>query len=727
MTMILKKVILSNISSYEGYNEFNFSVTDDKNVILIGGKNGAGKTSLFNAIKLGLYGPLNYNYQNAHSQYLAKIKDVINKKAFTREKVNAYIVIGFEYIQEREKVDYEITRSWKYVNQKIVENYEVKQNGSVLNEEQILYFENFLQTILPPHLFSLFFFDGEELSDIFVGSRFSHYIKEAFLVLCNFDSFELIRKYCQNYVSRNNASGEAEKLSKEYEAAIDNCEQEMKRLDLMKLDLVSAEHELQKLLTEKEETQNTFRNQGGLSEEEKQALQVTLKQHETIKEDTSYVIRSFLEEMHPFLMLKDLALDINKQIDAERHYYLQESTNKYLQQANIQATILDALTQVARTKLSSDELSIASYKIQEQLLEESSLPSEFTFIQKLSREDEGRVVSIIEKVVNYDTNLILDAIETRKKSQHITAELNEKLRSSMPEDVVNEYIQDMERINNLIIEKEKEITGLNHSIEHLAEEITKLDLEKQRLNTLLKDASQGENIYKLTNSMSTMLTEFLERSSLSKINRLKTYFMENFTLLFRKKNFIDDIEIDTNFNINVYRKRSFDYDELGQLIINLGETEFIKFVGPKSIILLRKQLNLASDATITRIRERLQSEIFFHQTLDIYERINIQQLSKGEKQVYVLSLYWALIRLSSHQVPFVIDTPYARIDTEHRENITKEFLPSIGHQVIILSTNEEINKTYYNMLKPHIAQEYLLVFDTKEKKTEIQNQYFYEV
>lgn len=725
--MILKKVILSNISSYEGYNEFNFEVTDDKNVILIGGKNGAGKTSLFNAIKLGLYGPLNYNYQNAHAQYLAKVKDVINKKAFTKEEVNAYIVIGFEYIQEREKVDYEIVRSWKYVNQKIVENYEVKQNGNVLNKEQLLYFENFLQTILPPHLFSLFFFDGEELSDIFVGSRFNHYIKEAFLILCNFDSFELIRKYCQNYVSRNNASSETEKLSKEYETAIDNYEQELKRLDLMKLDLVSAEHELEKLITEKEDLQNAFKNQGGLSEEEKQELQLTIKKHEAIKEDTSYIIRSFLEEMHPFLMLKDLALDISKQIDIEHYYHLQESTSKYLQQKNIQASILETLNQIAHTKLSPDERSAVAYKIQEQLLLESAVPSDFTFIQKLSREDEGRVLSTVEKVTQYDTNVILEAIQTRKNSQHVTAELNEKLRRSMPEDIVTEYIQNLERINNLILEKEKEITSLNHSIEHLTEELTKLDLEKQRLNTLLKDASQGENIYKLTNSMSAMLNEFLEKSSISKINKLRTYFMENFTLLFRKKNFIDDIEIDTNFNINVYRKRCFEYDELAQLITNLGDAEFTKFVGPKSIVILRNQLKLDSNASITTIRARLQSEIFFHQTLDIYERVNLQQLSKGEKQVYVLSLYWALIRLSSHQVPFVIDTPYARIDTEHRENITKEFLPKIGHQVIILSTNEEINKTYYDMLKPHIAQEYLLVFDTKEKKTEIQNQYFYEV
>ena len=725
--MILKKLILSNISSYEGYNEFNFSVTDDKNVILIGGKNGAGKTSLFNAIKLGLYGPLNYNYQNAHSQYLSKIKEIINRKAFTKEEVNAYIVIGFEYINEREKVYYEIKRSWKYVHQKIVEDYEVKQNDHILNEEELLYFENFLQTILPPHLFSLFFFDGEELSDIFVGSRFSSYIKEAFLVLCNFDSFELIRKYCQNYVSRNNSSGETDKLAKQYESIIDTYEQHTKHLDLTKLNLVTAEHELEKLITEKEEITNTFKNQGGLSEEEKQSLQATIKQHESIKEDTTYLIRGFLEEMHPLLMLKDLASNIKCQLETERTYHSKQSTATYLENESIQESILDTLQEIAHSKFTTDELSTISSLIQSKLIKDIGISKDFSLIQNLSHEDEGRVSTVIDKVENYDIELIFDAIDTRKKSQQITAELNEKLRSSMPEDIVAEYVENLERINTLILTQERTIAQLTHSIESLTEELSTLETEKQRLNTLLKEASQGENIYKLTNAMSTMLNNFLQKSSIAKINKLREYFMENFSTLFRKKNFIDDIEIDTNFNVTVYRKRSFEYDELRKLIANLGEVEFSKYVGPKSMVLLRQHLNLEANASISQIDKALSEVIFFHQTADIYERINLQQLSKGEKQIYVLSLYWALIRLSSHEVPFIIDTPYARIDTEHRENITTKFLPNIGQQVIILSTNEEINETYYNMLKPHIAQEYLLVFDAKEKTTDIRNQYFYEV
>lgn len=71
--MELKRVELYNFSSYAGKSTFDFSTSKDKNIILIGGNNGAGKTSLFTAIKLALYGPLCFRYQGKNAQYSARI------------------------------------------------------------------------------------------------------------------------------------------------------------------------------------------------------------------------------------------------------------------------------------------------------------------------------------------------------------------------------------------------------------------------------------------------------------------------------------------------------------------------------------------------------------------------------------------------------------------------------------------------------------------------------
>ena len=77
--MKIDRIVLYNFNSFEGLNEFDFSNTsEDKNIILIGGKNGAGKTSLFTAIKIALYGPLAFGYVGVNTHYIAKIKEFIN-------------------------------------------------------------------------------------------------------------------------------------------------------------------------------------------------------------------------------------------------------------------------------------------------------------------------------------------------------------------------------------------------------------------------------------------------------------------------------------------------------------------------------------------------------------------------------------------------------------------------------------------------------------------------
>jgi DNA sulfur modification protein DndD len=86
-----------------------------------------------------------------------------------------------------------------------------------------------------------------------------------------------------------------------------------------------------------------------------------------------------------------------------------------------------------------------------------------------------------------------------------------------------------------------------------------------------------------------------------------------------------------------------------------------------------------------------------------------------------------MIQISEKEIPFIIDTPYARIDANHREEISRKFFPNISGQVIILSTDEEITEEYYRILKKYIAKEYLLSNHQDDNRTTIENRYFFEV
>ena len=99
-------------------------------------------------------------------------------------------------------------------------------------------------------------------------------------------------------------------------------------------------------------------------------------------------------------------------------------------------------------------------------------------------------------------------------------------------------------------------------------------------------------------------------------------------------------------------------------------------------------------------------------------------MSEGEKQLFATSILWGLAKTSGRSLPFIIDTPLARLDVEHRDNLVDEFFPSASHQTIILSTDSEITKPYYEKLEPFISHSYSLDYDKQERCAKIHNKYF---
>ena len=72
----------------------------------------------------------------------------------------------------------------------------------------------------------------------------------------------------------------------------------------------------------------------------------------------------------------------------------------------------------------------------------------------------------------------------------------------------------------------------------------------------------------------------------------------------------------------------------------------------------------------------------------------------------------------------IIDTPLSRLDSVHRKALIKTYFPKASDQTIILSTDSEINETYYGMLKKSIGNEYTLEYNDQTKNTTIVRGYF---
>lgn len=106
------------------------------------------------------------------------------------------------------------------------------------------------------------------------------------------------------------------------------------------------------------------------------------------------------------------------------------------------------------------------------------------------------------------------------------------------------------------------------------------------------------------------------------------------------------------------------------------------------------------------------------------EYLEKSTLSAGEKQILLLSIIWSIFKCSGRKVPFIYDTLLGRLDKTHKASILKDFIPNTGRQAIVLSTDTEIDELHYNLLKNHIAKEYMLDFDVEKNSTKIHNKYF---
>jgi DNA sulfur modification protein DndD len=102
-----------------------------------------------------------------------------------------------------------------------------------------------------------------------------------------------------------------------------------------------------------------------------------------------------------------------------------------------------------------------------------------------------------------------------------------------------------------------------------------------------------------------------------------------------------------------------------------------------------------------------------------------ERLSAGERQLLATSILWGLAKASGRPLPTIIDTPLGRLDSSHRRHLLERYFPVASHQVILLSTDKEIDEASLHHLKRFIGRSYELRFDETSRSTTITDGYFW--
>jgi len=708
--MKINKIELYNIGSYEGYNVFDINGQSEKGKIsVIGGKNGAGKTTLFSSIKLCLYGHKEAGYQAINTWYKNSIRKLINDKSKLENNANAYVKINLSIFNGQDWDKYELCRSWK-LNSPVFEEFSVNRNNVDLSTEEIVDFDNYLLNIIPPELFEFYFFDGEQIADFFLEEGNSAKLKKAFLILCGYDTFDIMYR---NFKRISKGTTENNTALQEYLEAEDALGQVEKKLFKCKGKITELNDEIINTDTALIGLENSFKSSGGVSLEEWNEKLSDIKNEERIREEKNAWIKAAVNDIIPYIILKpqleELFEQMKKEQELEKNETLMEVANTVLPE-----TLLEAKSNFSEIseELMKEIITLFKARISKKDNEEQR-------ILYLSKDEYQILFKDVTTMIEYSPDDIIKCRNEIKKSIQRTQKKRDEIEKSNISQIDN-YLKNKENL----IKKKQEIIDLRAELfeeqKQLEEEITGLKNRYKQAEKALDKFLKDESISDLTTKSILFLDTLQRRLYETEIKKVEKLFMIKMNELMRKEKFISDIFIDESFNIHVYKQVRIESKGVCNKIKQTSIDSYIEEFGNVHCN------DILSVSKCSSLDEFVSKYAKSDKVFDVVLEFDKSTMSKGEKQVFIMALYWAIMQLCNKEVPFIIDTPFARIDTEHRAHITEYFFKELSGQVLIFSTDEEITPEHMHVIGDDLQSKFLIENIDNKKTVITANRYFGE-
>ena len=693
--MKINNIILHNFGSYEGTTEFDTRPCNGRNIVLIGGKNGAGKTTLFTAMRLCLYGYKSMGYKNPNSFYNRAVVKLINNTAKITKPTTAFVTMCIELNNGQGMDSFSLTRKWE-MNESLIETFSVLKNGADLSADEIADFEKYVVSLIPPELFNLYFFDGEKIADFFMNEGSNTRIKDAFLTLCGYDTFDIMRKNFKRiragiptsapaldeYIVAKDALAAAESLYHGLTDRLKGC--------------VDAIADCEATLDAEEKE---YHQKGGITEEEWNQKLYTLKEEEKKRETYNALLKKWANDVIPFIMLRKQILSLKEQMENENQALKYTYFCEVLNSPAVQALVKDKLAEI-------DSAAFADFGTEKEP------------ILNLSFEQNSLILAQINTILSFEQ----DKVEKCKKAIKRSLNLSAKIRKEIDSSSITSVQEYMKRRAQLFEEKSALLVQRVELEQKLVAQKEALALAEQQLGkvqTRLEEELKKASINDISARAIVMLDKLQEILYRRQIDKVENCFRKEIRTLMRKSHFIDDIYIDDNFNTHIYRTEKVSIEKIRKALKTNTEEQLLAFWGAKAIQTLYRKANSNAYNDMCKHFETVDIK-----SLSLQIEIDKASLSNGEKQIFIMALYYSLVSLCNLELPFVIDTPFARIDTEHRHNISKYFFSELKGQVFILSTNEEINSSHVQILEDKIAATYMLENSDNKRTVVVKNSYF---
>jgi DNA sulfur modification protein DndD len=659
--VIFDEVALNNFGVYAGPHSVWLSPpSHNKPVVLIGGLNGGGKSTLLDAIQLALYGRRARCSNRGNLAYDEYLRRSIHRKA-SPEK-GASVELQFRIRSEGAEHTYRIRRTWALSAADLNERVEVIRDGEpnrVLTE----IWPELVEEFIPVGISHLFLFDGEKIEGFADLENSTQLLSKAVHSLLGLDLVDKLSTDLAVLQGRKRMAlkGDAERHQAE------RAEAEISALEQLREDLVqqraAKQNDLDRQQKRLREVEARFQDEGGLLFENRKKLtderdSVQSKLHRVESE-----LRELASGIAPLLLVRNLLPAIYQQARDEESANQAKVVNRILIERDAR------MLEEARTSSTPKAVLMALKKFITEDQKQRAKTADTPCYLNLTDEARNSLRGVVET----------EALGEAGEEVYRLLRLNDELQTRL-EELERQLagVPDEAALAPLVGERQSAQEAVNEMRVALAA----IDLEIARV---IRDRDR-----KKAEWLSQAEKTLQKRLETDDLNRMLTHTQ-------RVQQTLD------KFRVAVLERH---VNRVSQLILD----SFCQ--------LLRKQ-SLVSNLKIN------PSDFSIELTGDGGKPLSPDRLSAGERQLLAVSMLWGLARAAGRPLPAVIDTPLGRLDASHRINLIEKYFPYASHQVILLSTDEEIDQKYYDKLKPWVGHAYRLAFDDAAGATHVENGYFW--
>ncbi len=547
--MIFLELVLQNFGPYGGRQVINLDPEADKNprpIILLGGMNGGGKTTLMDAIRLALYGHRAQCSTRGNLSYTDFLNQCVNSHTDPVEKTRVELV--FEHIENDKPVKYRVVRTWTKNPKDGKDTLGILDANEWLDSALVNIWDEYIENLLPLGISNLFLFDGEQVKELAEQEVPPFIVVDAIRGLLGLELAERLAVDLEILVNRKRkAIAEIQDLAN-IEEIEQKLNQQQEQYNVETRNLAVLQNELKPIEKIQQEAFDKFVSEGGKIAAERSQLEKQYQEKTAAIERSRMVMCELASDVLPLALIQPLLTQAQAQAEKEsRRQQAQIARNILLERDE---RLLNWITQLA---IKDEQIDKIKYFLNQenQALEQETAP------------DEAAWLLADNETVNQLNNLLNQSLEAKKAAQQqikILTDREEEIITLERQTQTAASPEDYQKLVDALGEAQNKVAEAKANCEtsqrHLIELETAIDKSKKELKEYTQqniDRKNNQHIIAASAKVQETLKLFRERLTLRKLNKLEVEVTECFRYLLHKSDLVHRVAIDTHtFSLSLY-------------------------------------------------------------------------------------------------------------------------------------------------------------------------------